>query len=72
MNYTQSLTGSHPLQLRQQFKAARPEASHRKTLFAFSKEERARRGDILTWNIKLFVGGKLVDSARSYLWEDPI
>ena len=38
-------------------------------LMTFSGEERAKRGDIMTWKVTLYVDGKEVDTLQSFLWE---
>lgn len=70
MLYTQGLTTSQVLSRTLEFKEPRRWSGSRKSFFFFNGKERARRGDVLTWRINLYVDGKLVDSKRSYLWED--
>lgn len=70
MLYTQALTTSQVLRRTQDFVKPRSWTGTRKSYFFFNGAERARRGDVLTWRINLYVDGKLVDSQRSYLWRD--
>ena len=70
MVYTQALTASERLYWVQNFKAPRGSRGTRKTLISFNGPERAKRGDVLSWRLNLYVDGKLVDSRRSYLWKD--
>lgn len=69
MLYTQALTGADVLTRTVEYKEPREAAGSRKEQFHFSGEERARRGDIMTWRVNLYCDGKLVDSLQSYLWE---
>lgn len=70
MLYTQALTASEVLKRTIDFTQPRSSAGMRKTNFVYNGPERAKRGDILTWRINLYVDGKLVDSRHSYLWRD--
>lgn len=70
MSYTQALTASRKLSCSVEYKEPRSHAGTRRDRFFFNGAERARRGDILTWRIDLYVDGKLVDSRRSFLWQD--
>ena len=69
MLYTQALTGSTVLTRTLEFKEPRPKPGSRETHFFFSGPERAKGGDIMTWRIELYCGGRLVDHRQSYLWE---
>lgn len=70
MLYTQALTASKVLSRSIDFTAPRSSAGSRKSQFFFNGEERAKRGDIMTWRINLYVDGTCVDSRHSYLWRD--
>lgn len=70
MVYTQALTASEKQRWVREFSKPRSSRGMRKTLISFNGPERARRGDILSWRLNLYVDGKLVDSRHSYLWED--
>lgn len=69
MLYTQALTGADVLKRTVEYKEPRASAGSRKETFHFIGEERAKRGDVMTWKVNLYCGGKLVDSLQSYLWE---
>lgn len=69
MSYTQALTASRVLTREVELAEPRAKAGSRKTEFFFSGPERARRGDILSWKVELYVDGKLCDSRQSYLWK---
>lgn len=69
MLYTQALTGADVLTREVVYDEPREEAGPRKEKFHFSGEERAKRGDVMTWKVNLYCDGKLVDSLQSYLWE---
>lgn len=69
MSYTQALTASRILTREVALDEPRAKAGYRKTEFFFSGPERARRGDILSWKVELYVDGKLCDSRQSYLWK---
>lgn len=69
MLYTQALTGSEVLTRVVEYKDPREESASRKEKFHFSGPERAKRGDVMTWKVNLYVDGKVVDSLQSYLWE---
>lgn len=70
MLYTQALTASQVLARDVELKEPRRSAGSRKTHFFFNGAERVKRGDVLSWRVNLYVDGKLVDSRRSYLWQD--
>lgn len=69
MQYTQALTGADVLTRTVEYNEPREEAGSRKERFFFSGEERARRGDIMTWKVSIYVDGKEVDTLQSFLWE---
>ena len=69
MVYTQALTASEKLYWIKDFTKPRSSRGSRKTLITFNGPERAKRGDILSWCLNLYVDGKLVDSRRSYLFK---
>ncbi len=69
MHYTQSMTGSKVHTISKQYKEPRDATGDVKSPFYFTGKERARRGDILTWKLELFVDGKLQDTECSYLWQ---
>lgn len=69
MQYTQALTGADVLTRSVEYKEPREEAGSRKEQFFFSGEERAKRGDVMTWKVSLYLDGQLVDTLQSYLWE---
>lgn len=69
MHYTQALTGADVLTRTVEYKEPREDAGSRREQFFFSGEERARRGDVMTWKVELYSDGKLVDTLQSYLWE---
>lgn len=69
MSYTQALTGAAVLTRTIEFNKPRTKAGSRQTQFFFSGPERAKGGDIMSWRIDLYCGGKLVDHRQSYLWE---
>ena len=68
MRYTQALTASEVLTRTLEFNTPRSSAGSRTSHFFFNGEDRAKRGDIMTWQIRLFVDGKLVDTRSSFLW----
>lgn len=70
MLYTQAITASKVLSRSIDFSTPRASAGSRKSQFFFNGEDRAKRGDIMTWRINLYVDGKMVDSRHSYLWRD--
>lgn len=72
MLYTQALTASQVLSRTVQLDEPRSSSGTRKTHFFFNGPERARRGDILTWRLNLYVDGELVDSRHSFLWQDEL
>lgn len=69
MHYTQAKTASQILTRTEDLPAPRKGRAHRKAHFFFAGKERKEKGDILSWRIELYVGGKLVDARQSYLWE---
>lgn len=69
MLYTQALTGADVLTRTIEYAEPREDAGHRKDTFHFSGEDRAKRGDVMTWKVNLYCDGKMVDSLQSYLWE---
>lgn len=69
MLYTQALTGADVLTRSVEYNEPRTEPGEHREKFHFSGEERAKRGDIMTWKMNLYCDGKLVDSRQSYLWE---
>lgn len=69
MHYTQAATTSQILLREISIDAPRASRGERKSEFFFAGEERALRGDILSWRIDLYVDGKLKDSRKSYLWD---
>lgn len=70
MLYTQALTASQVLSRVVEYNEPRSSSGSREEHFFYNGPERAHRGDILTWRINLYVDGELVDSRRSYLWQD--
>ena len=68
MLYTQALTASQVLTRSVEFNTPRPSAGSRKTHFFFNGDERAKRGDVMTWQMRLYVDGRMVDSRSSFLW----
>lgn len=70
MLYTQAGTVSKVQRVAFDWKTPRRSAGIRKSRFTFNGEQRAVQGDILTWRINLFVDGQLVDSRRSFLWQE--
>lgn len=70
MLYTQALTASEVLSRTIEFNEPRTFSGSHTAHFFFNGPERAKRGDILSWRINLYVEGELVDSRHSYLWED--
>lgn len=71
MLYTQAGTASQVLTRSIELSTPRASSGMRKSVFVFNGPERAKNGDVLTWRINLYSGGTLVDSRRSYLWQDP-
>ncbi len=69
MYYTQSASGSTVLSRTQTAKAPRRGTGSQKMEFFFNGEERAKRGDVLSWKVDIYVGNELVDSKQSYLWQ---
>lgn len=69
MKYTQAQTGPDVLEIVKEHKEPRESTGEHKEKFFFNGAERAEKGDILSWRIELWCGGKLVDSRQSYLWE---
>lgn len=69
MKYTQSLTASAVQMRMVTYDEPRSACGTRKAEFFFTGEERARRGDILSWRLELYVDGVLKDTRQSYLWE---
>ena len=69
MQYTQAITGADVQTRAVEYNEPREEAGSRKERFFFSGEERAKRGDIMTWKVTLYVDGKEVDTLQSFLWE---
>ena len=69
MSYTQALTGAAVFTRTIEFNGPRSGAGGRQAHFFFSGPERAKGGDIMTWRIDLYCGGRLVDHRQSYLWE---
>lgn len=72
MLYTQAATASQVLSRSINYPNPRSFRGIRRATFAFNGPERARKGDILTWRINLYVNDKQVDSYRSYLWNDKL
>ncbi len=71
MLYTQASTASKILSRSIVLSEPRSFSGMRKTVFSFNGPQRAKNGDVLSWRINLYSNGKLVDSRRSYLWQDP-
>lgn len=69
MRYTQALTASEELRAEQVFDAPR-ESGAKMHRFEFNGPERAKRGDVLSWRVELYVDGELRDAHNSYLWGD--
>lgn len=69
MLYTQALTGADVLTRVIEYTEPREDAGGRRDTFHFSGEDRAKRGDVMTWKVNLYCDGKLVDSMQSFLWE---
>ncbi len=70
MLYTQAASASQILTRSFDFSQPRHFSGLRKCIFSFNGHERAQKGDILSWRMNLYTNGKLVDTRRSYLWED--
>ncbi len=70
MLYTQAATASRVLSRSINYDTPRLCKGIRRTTFVFNGPDRAKRGDILTWRINLYVEGKLVDTRHSYLWHE--
>lgn len=68
MRYTQAGTGNVVKMREVTLPAGRGSAGNRKTQFFFAGEERRRLGDVMSWRMELYVGGKLKDAKQSYLW----
>ncbi len=68
MLYTQAGSASKILSRSINFTIPRSYPSSRKVLFDFNGSQRAKLGDVLSWQVKLYVNEKEVDSKRSYLW----
>ena len=69
MLYTQALTGADVLTRTVEYNEPREKAGMRREEFHFSGEDRAKRGDVMTWKVNLYCDGKIVDTLQSYLWE---
>lgn len=69
MHYTQAATGSEVKTLTVDYKEPRESCGTRREKFFFNGEERQKLGDIMSWRIELYCGGRLADSRQSYLWE---
>ena len=69
MLYTQALTGADVLTRTVEYNEPREDSGSRKDTFHFSGPDRAKRGDVMTWKINLYVDGQPMDSLQSYLWE---
>lgn len=69
MLYTQALTGADVLSRVVEYNEPREKAGSRREEFHFTGEERAKRGDVMTWKVNIYVDGQLADSRQSYLWE---
>ncbi len=69
MLYTQALTGADVQSRVVEYNEPREKAGNRREEFHFAGEERARRGDVMTWKVNIYVDGQLADSRQSYLWE---
>ncbi len=72
MLYTQAGTASRVFSRSVNYSSPRSFRGIRRTTFVFNGPERAKKGDILTWRINLYVNEKQVDSHRSYLWSDEL
>ena len=70
MRYTQTATASKVLTKEIRFEKPRKSKGKRKTLIYFNGPLRAERGDILSWRLDLIVNDNVVDTRRSYMWED--
>ena len=69
MLYTQALTGGDVLSRVVEYNEPRESCGSRKEKFHFSGPERAKRGDIMTWKVSIYVDGKEADTLQSFLWE---
>ena len=70
MRYTQALTASEEQRQEQEIEAPRDGRGIRLHRFEFNGPERAKRGDVLSWRVELYVDGQLRDAHKSYLWQD--
>lgn len=70
MYYTQAATGSAKQMREVKITEPRPRAGEMVSRFFFEGEDRVKGGDVLTWKVELYCGGKLKDTRRSYLWRD--
>ena len=69
MYYTQAATGIDVKKREVTIPAGREKEGDRKAQFFFNGEDRQRKGDIMSWRMELYVGGKLKDARQSYLWQ---
>ncbi len=72
MLYTQAATASRVLSRSIHYTTPRMFRGIRRTRFVFNGSDRARRGDVLSWRINLYVNDEQVDSRCSYLWDDQL
>lgn len=70
MHYTQAATGATKLRRELQLDTPRKRADVMLTPFFYTGEDRAKKGDVMTWKVELYSGGKLKDTRCSYLWRD--
>lgn len=72
MLYTQAATASRVLSRSIHYSTPRSIRGIRRTTFIFNGPDRAKKGDILSWRVNLYVNEKQVDSRRSFLWDDQL
>lgn len=70
MHYTQAATGATKLLRELRLDEPRQGPKVMITRFFYTGEDRAKKGDVMTWKLELYSGGKLKDVRRSYLWRD--
>lgn len=70
MHYTQAATGATKLLRELRLDEPRQGPNVMMTRFFYTGEERAKKGDVMTWKLELYSGGKLKDVRCSYLWRD--
>lgn len=70
MHYTQAASGATPQMRELRLDEPREARKIMVTPFFFTGEDRARKGDVMTWKVELYCGGQLKDVHRSYMWRD--